>query len=379
MAAAVDHVVVGAGVIGLTLAHELLSRGKRVVVLDRGRPGGGATDTAGGMLAPILEAEHEPPPLVELALDSQSRFPELVARLEAATGTRCGYRTEGTLCVARDRDDMAELEHLSCLLEDRGLGCSMLAAEEVCALEPHLSSRVRGGLDVRRDHQIDPRALSRTLVAAIERLEGVIRQGVIVEEVEARAGRVVAVRGLDAEGAGFRLEVGSVTVAAGAWMTRDIRLPSAVAGLRPVKGQLLRLHGPRLLERVVRSPDVYLIPRAAGELLVGATMEEMGFDETASAGAVMDLLRHAWEIAPGIYDLELREVCVGLRSAVDDHMPVVGPTEVEGLHVAVGHFRNGVLLAPATAHYLADTIESGVAPPALEPFSPSRLKREALS
>jgi glycine oxidase len=203
-----------------------------------------------------------------------------------------------------------------------------------------------------------------------------VATGAAVERVEAEDGRVGAVLGRDGEGRPFRVEAETVVVAAGAWSGRDLDLPIDRLALRPVKGQLVRLHGPRLLRHVVRTPEVYLVPRADGELLIGATMEEMGFDLSPTGGAAMDLLRRAWAALPGVYDLRLVEVSVGLRSAVDDHLPVVGATEVEGLFLALGHFRNGVLLAPATAHYLARWVAGGEPPGELAPFAPGRLWRE---
>jgi glycine oxidase len=163
-----------------------------------------------------------------------------------------------------------------------------------------------------------------------------------------------------------------VVLAAGAWCDRELRHPLGETGIRPVKGQLVRLRGPRLLRHVVRTPDVYLVPREDGELLVGATMEEMGFDVGSTAGAVMDLLRHGWEALPGIYDLELAEVSVGLRSAVEDHLPLIGASGIEGLFLATGHFRNGILLAPGTAHHLARQMTEGREPRELRPFRPGR-------
>jgi glycine oxidase len=173
----------------------------------------------------------------------------------------------------------------------------------------------------------------------------------------------------------FEVAATEVIIATGAWTEQGMGLPATTVGVRPVKGQLVRLAGPPLLDRVVRTPDVYLIPRRDGELLVGATMEEVGFSTEPTAGAVLDLLRHAWEVLPGVYDLELREVSVGLRSAVEDHLPVIGPTRTQGLWLAIGHYRNGILLAPGTAQHLVRWIVEGERPEALAPFDPGRLER----
>lgn len=369
-----DVVVVGAGVIGLAVAFELARAGRHVLVLERAHAGSGATAAAGGMLAPVSEADLEAGPLLSLGLDSLRRYPRFVADVEEASGVRCGLRTEGTLWVAVHRDDQEELAHLRATLRERGLAADALSAAEVAAHEPHLSPRVLGGLRVGSDHQVDPRALSRALLEAVRRLGGRLRTGVAVHEVTATGGRVSSVTGVLEGGQAIAVACNEVVLAAGAWTTATIRSPLPDLGVRPVKGQLLRLRGPApLLRHVVRHPDVYLVPRADGELLVGATMEEVGFDPAVTAGAMLDLLRHAWQVVPGIYDLELAEVSVGFRSAVRDPLPVLGPTEVPGLHLAVGHFRNGILLAPVTAALVAGSLLRGHALPEVAPFLAARL------
>lgn len=372
IASAERVVVVGAGIIGLAVGYELQRRGCPVLLVDRGAAGAGATQAAGGMLAPISEAETDSPLLLRFGVESLTRYAAFVRGLESLTGHDCGYRREGTVWAALDHDDLAELRHLATTLRDKGLDAAEREGPAIRALEPHLSHRVVGGLIVGGDHQVDPRRLVRALVEAVRSLGGELQEGVSINAVVATGGRVEGLRGTGADGAAFEIEASRVVLAAGAWSTAGIRSPLAAVGLRPVKGQLVRLRGARLLTRVVRTPHVYLVPRADGELLVGATMEEMGFDTSATAGAALDLLRHAREVLPGIYDLELTEISVGLRSAVADHLPVIGAAETAGLFAAFGHFRNGVLLAPATAHHLADWIEHGSAPDALAPFAPAR-------
>jgi glycine oxidase len=327
------------------------------------------------MLAPISEADVETEALLSLALHSLRLYPRFVADVEEASGLRCGLRTEGTLWVAVHRDDQEELAHLHGTLRERGLPAETLSARQIAALEPHLSPRVLSGLRVGSDHQVDPRALARALAEAVRRLGGRLRTGVAVHEVVTEAGRVAGVAGVVEGGQPLRAHAHDVVLAAGAWTSATLRLPLPDLGVRPVKGQLLRLRGVApLLRHVVRHPDVYLVPREDGELLVGATMEEVGFDPAVTAGAMLDLLRHAWQVVPGIYDLELAEVSVGFRSAVRDHLPVLGPTEVPGLHLAVGHFRNGILLAPITALLVAGSLVRGRAAPDLGPFLLSRLQ-----
>ncbi len=368
-----DIVVVGGGVIGLALAFELARRGRPPLVIERGRTGGEATWAAAGMLAPNSEVELEPAVLVELGHDSLRRYPAFVADLEKLAGMSCHYRTDGTLWVALNRDEAEELDHLEATLKTRSLAVSRLDAHEVLDREPHLSGRIVGGLAVPHDVQVDPRALARCLEKAVARLGGEVRHGTTAIEVEGRGpGRFQIRCRVGATEA--VLACSRLVVAAGAWTSEGSLLPLDGLGVRPVKGQLVRLRGTELLRHVVRHPECYLVPREDGELLVGATVEEQGFDTTPTAGAVLDLLRHAWQVAPGLYDLQLAEISVGLRPAVADQLPVIGETEVEGLYLATGHFRHGILLAPATAHYLAEGIAGGEIPPVLEPFAPDRLR-----
>jgi glycine oxidase len=346
----VETIVVGAGVIGLSVAHELLLRGGEVWVLERDRPGCGATWAAGGMLAPISEAEQGEPELTRFGQDSLRRYPRFVESLERFTGLSCAYRTDGTLWVAVNRDDVAELEHLCETLQRRDLPVQALDATQVLEREPHLSGRTHAGLLVEQDHQVDPRALIFCLEQAVRTRGGRILCGAEVREISEENGRLHAVLGRNGRGDEFRLRCDDLVLAAGAWSSRELILPLPKLGVRPVKGQLLRLRGQRLLRHVVRTPYA-----------------------SATAGAAMDLLRHAWEALPAIYDLQLHEISVGLRSAAEDNLPLIGPTGIEGLHLALAHHRNGILLAPATAHYLAQWIRGEREVEALKPFLPARI------
>jgi glycine oxidase len=372
-----DVVVVGGGVVGLALAYELARRGRAVLVLDRDDVAGVATRAAAGMLAPTSEADLSERALVELELDSLRRYPEFVADLERLTGEACGYRTEGTLWVALNRDQDGDLERLFTMQGAKGLPARRLSAAEALAFEPHLTGRIVAGLLAEGDHQIDPRALAGALRSAVARLGGQVVSGCRVDRIEHSGDEVVAVSGAVGDRA-LRVRCPAAVLAGGVW-SEDVDAPLPPLGLRPVKGQLVRLTGPELIRHVVRSPDVYLVPRHGGELLVGATMEEQGLDARPMAGAVLDLLREAWRLLPGVYDLAVSEVSVGFRPALRDHLPVIGAAAVRGLYVATGHFRNGVLLAPATAHHLAEWIVGGAAPAALAPFALERLEAPAAS
>lgn len=378
----VDVVVIGGGIIGLSVAYELLRSGdparfRRTVVLERGLAGGGATQASAGMIAPISEAEVQSRAVVDLGLDSLQRWGDFAAGIEQLTRLSAGYEREGTLWVAADGDELRELEHVQALQRDKGVASTLLTGREVLEREPHLASRITGGLRIDLDHRADPRRVTAALVAALDQLGGAVREGFTAGQIE-REGDQWAVRGTDPTGKPFCLHAHSVVVAAGAWSEEGLSSPLPSFGLRPIKGQALRLEQgqSRLLRHVLRNPRVYLVPRDDGALFLGATAEEQGFDGSSTAGATLDLLRYAWRLLPGIYDLPLVELIVGFRPALRDHQPAIGPLaapECRGLYLAIGHYRDGILLAPATAHYLAQAIREQQVPAALVPFLPDRL------
>ena len=366
-----DVVIAGGGIIGLSLAFELGRRQVTVAVLERDRIGAGAAGVAAGMLAPAAEAEHEDEAMVRLALESQRLYPSFVAEAERVSGRPCGLRQEGSLLVALTQDDAEEWLHLQGFQQRLGLPSRWLEPDEVLALEPQLTPRLVGALLCPQDHQVDPRAMMAALAQAVRRQGGTVMEGARVTGFETAGGRVQAVV-VDVGGEALAVRCQAAVLAAGAWSGQGFAWPGAPIPVRPVKGQLVRLRGPQLIRHVVRTPRVYLVPRQDGELIVGATMEEQGFDPTPTAGAVMDLLWGARLAVPAVYDLAWAEVNVSFRPASRDHLPVIGPAGVEGLYVATGHFRNGILLAPATAVLLADLVVEGRLSPLLEPFLPQR-------
>jgi len=343
---AADLVVVGGGAIGLSVAWRAAGRGMRVLVLERDRPGAGSSRVAAGMVAPIAEARPGEEPLLELGLRSARLFGGFVAELEAATGQDVGYTTCGALLVARDEDEARSLERELALRERFGLGAQRLRPSAARRLEPALTPALRLALDVPDDHAVDPRRLTAALAAAVRSAGGEIREGTAVSGVSMRDARVTGVT----LAGGARIAAGAVVLAAGAW-TGELELPTPIA-LRPVKGQILRLHdpaGPGLLTRVVRMGSSYVVPRGDGGYVIGATAEERGFDTTVTAGGVFELLRDASELVPGVSELVLDECAAGLRPGTSDNLPVLGPADVPGLHWAAGHGRGGILLAPITA------------------------------
>ena len=370
-----DVLVVGGGIIGLVTAWRAAQRGFAAAVVDP-EPGGGAARVAAGMLAAVTELHYGEQTLLGLTLDSARRYPDFAAELTDLTGHALGYRRCGTLAVALDADDRAHLRDLHALQTRSGLDSQWLTGRECRRLEPMLAPGVRGGLRVDGDHQVDPRRLTAALLEACERA-GVTFHRAWAERLDVTADRATGVTTTD----GTRLGADRVVLAAGSLSGRLAGVPDGVRPpVRPVKGQVLRLTVPRGLapflsrtvRAMVRGSQVYLVPRESGELVVGATSEELGWDTTVTAGGVYELLRDAHELVPGITELPLTETRAGLRPASPDNAPLLGPTALDGLLLATGHHRNGVLLAPVTGDVLAHVLTTGELPEVARDFTPLR-------
>ncbi|MES4905156.1 MULTISPECIES: glycine oxidase ThiO [unclassified Streptomyces] len=377
-----DALVVGGGVIGLVTAWRAAQRGLRTAVADPA-PGGGAAQVAAGMLAAVTELHYGEQTLLALNLASARRYPEFVAELEEASGQDVGYRACGTLAVAFDPDDRAHLRELHDFQRRLGLESQWLTGRECRRLEPMLAPGVRGGLRVDGDHQVDPRRLAAALLAACERA-GVVFHRARAERLTLTADRATGVQLAD----GTRLAAERTVLAAGSFSGRLAGVPEDVLPpVRPVKGQVLRLRVPpayapflsRTVRAEVRGGHVYLVPRENGELVVGATSEELGWDTTVTAGGVYELLRDAHELVPGITELPLVETRAGLRPGSPDNAPLLGPSALPGLFVATGHYRNGVLLTPVTGDVMAEALTRGELPDEARPFSPRRFQAAPVS
>jgi glycine oxidase len=365
-----DVVIAGGGAIGLAIAWQSASRGLSVVVADD-RLGRGASWAAAGMLAPVTEVHYGEEQLLRLNLESQRRYETWAQELNESSGRDCGYVRCGALMVARDADDNAALNDLFEFQQGLGLDVERLRGRECRQLEPFLSPTTRGGILVRGDHQIDNRALLGALIVACERA-GVRFVKRRVANVKLLRERVVGV-GLDN---GERLSGTRLVIAAGAHSSAIEGIPAgAMPPVRPVKGQLLHLRGEageRLTTHTIRGLEAYIVGRPDGRIVLGATVEEQGFDERVTAGGVYELLRAGAELIPGISELELVETSVGLRPGTPDNAPLLGATELEGLILASGHYRNGILLTPVTGWALAELLVTGAAPEIIRPFSPQR-------
>ena len=377
MAVTADVVVVGGGVIGTAIAWRAAAAGLGVVLVDPQRDDG-ASLVAAGMLAPVSESIFGEEALLRLNLLAVGRFPTFAAELEDQTGHQIGLRRAGTLAVAYDPGDHAALLRLTEFRRSVGLDAAELDSRAIRKLEPFLAPEVRGGALFAGDWSVD----NRRYLAALRRAAQAAGVRTVRDQVTGITGAGGPVTGVRLAGdtAAPAVSCGTVVVAAG-WGSAGIAgLPGRLAEVvRPVKGQLLRLRLPAAMPPVlthtvrgtVRGTDVYLVPRADGELVVGATQEERGPDRTVTAGAVHDLLRDALSVLPVLSELVLAETCAGLRPGTLDNGPVVGPAGT-GLLLATGHYRNGILLSAVTADAALAWLTGQ--PPAAEwaPFTPDR-------
>lgn len=351
-----DVAVIGAGAIGLAVAWRAAQRGLRVVVLERDRVGAGASHVAAGMLAPVTEATFGEERLTALGLAAVARWPAFAQDLVDA-GADPGFRAHGTLVVARDRDEAEALERELEFRRASGLRVERLRGSEARRMEPALAPAVRLALHAPDDHAVDPRLLLAALANAATGAGVEIREGVAVDDL--------ADLGAD-----------QVVVAAGSWSGALGDVP-----VRPVKGQVLRLRdpaGPGLLSRSLRMDtgrrSGYMVPRGDGRYVLGATMEEQGFDTAVTAGALHDLIHDAAELLPGVLELEIEEQIAGLRPGTPDNCPIVG-RDAGGVVWATGHYRNGILLTPITADSVAALLAGEEATEELAGFGPERFAR----
>ena len=363
--------IIGAGVCGLGIGWRLAQAGCAVDVFDKGAAGHGATWASAGMLAGGVETEPGEEALLPLAQLSQRMWPAFARELQAASGIDVEYRDEGTLVVALTRDDLAQLRFTYEFQIGLGIELEWLSGAEARAREPHLKPNLAGAVYSAGDHQVDNRQLARALKHAFLGAGGRLHEREPVTAVEVEAGRV---RGVTLGERRHRAEV--VVLAAGAW-SRDIAgLPAgARPPVRPIKGQALALRmdpAAPLIEHVIWVPKGYLVPRNDGRLLVGATVEERGFDESLTAGGIFALLESAWRALPAIEELAIDEFWVGFRPGSRDDLPILGATPVEGLMLASGHHRNGILLAPITAEAVAQQVLTGRPLPGTERFGIDR-------
>ncbi|MBS1884115.1 MAG: glycine oxidase ThiO [Actinobacteria bacterium] len=380
---------VGGGVIGLAGAWRAAQGGARVCVLERAEPPAGATNVAAGMLAPVGELTFGERGLLEMTLASGALWDDFAAAVEAAAGMAIGYERRGALHVALDRDEAGELRRRHDLQRELGLGAEWLTPRRCRELEPGLAPTFAGGVLAPSEGSVDPRLLARALVAALREAGGELRTGTEVVDGLWDGERLVGVRtapaGPDratsadspADDSVLEVRADAVVLCNGAWSGQTPWLPEeARPPVRPVKGEVIELRpregAPPPAGRIIATERVYLVPRPDGRLIVGATQEERGFDTVVTAGGVHELLREAYRALPDVAEMELAGTIAGLRPGTPDNLPIIGRGAVDGLVLASGHFRNGVLLTPLTAEAIAATLAGGGPPPSAALADPTR-------
>jgi len=337
-----DIIIAGAGLIGVSLALELRRRGADVLVLERGEPGRESSSAAAGMLA---AADPETPPALRpLAMESARIFPEFVGQLESLSGMQVDFRRHGSIALLADPETPPAHRQLT--------------SDELQRLEPSLQPQHYSAFFLQED-SVDPDLLMQAALIAAQKAGVELRSHTAVEQMRAAGPHVEVIAG------GERLAARKAVNCCGAW---------SGAPVKPRKGQMLYLQPQtaNLLTHVLRAPEVYLVPRSSGKILVGATVEDVGFNKTVEAETMHHLHRQAARFVPELASAKVVSSWAGLRPGTPDDLPVLGETQIKGIFIASGHFRNGILLAPATAKLMADLLREKPLPMDLSAFRPSR-------
>lgn len=361
--------IVGGGIIGLSIGWQLLRQGFEVTILERDTAGHSASWASAGMIAPHAEAGFEDMALLKLDHASLETYPQFLDELKEDTGTDVALDQRGTLIVGLDRDDTLWLRRLYDFREHLGFPLEWMSGSEAREKEPSLSPKVVSAMWLPKDAQIENRELLTALRAAFLNLGGELMEKCEVTEILVKDGKAYGVKT-----AQDQIESQTIILAAGSWSREIPGIPEALRPpVRPVKGQVMTARRDEScpLECMIRSPRIYLAPKLNGRLSIGASTEEKGFHTIPTIGVFRDILDEAWRAVPSIYDLEIEEFIAGLRPGSRDHAPIIGKTEIENLIYATGHYRHGILLAPITA-YEVIKIFKGLPSELLQPFSPNR-------
>jgi len=363
-----DVAIAGAGLIGASIAFELARAGLRVGVFDRQEPGQESSWAGAGILSPAPESASMIP-LVPLAKATMAIYPEFVRAAEELSGQSAGFRPKGTLQAIFSRDAREELSTVIALHHGLGLKAEPLSAADARALEPSISEDLEAGVLRPEEASVDNRALTQAVLAAARRSGVEFFAGSGAEAVWREGGRCAGLQ-LKNE----RIEAKWTVIAAGCF-SANIEGVAAYAPVRPAKGQMVSLRANDLkIERVLWSENIYLVPRNDGRILAGATVEYTGFERALTAGGLEKVLAGAIELAPGLANARIEETWAGLRPDSPDHLPILGPTDVDGLLIATGHFRGGILLAPITARLIREWVTLQRVSVDWERFSPMRFQ-----
>lgn len=373
MKSSADVVVIGGGVIGLTIARALALRGVRdVCLIERAGLGAEASFAAAGMLLPQVEAATKDD-LFTLACRSRDLYASFAAALHEETGIDVELDTTGTLYLALNSTDQEEIEKGYYFQSRAGLAIELLSDSEARALEPCISESTTGALLFPQDIQVENRRLLNALANSVSNLGVNVLTGTNVDSLIIDGNRLTGV-----QTSGGAITCSAAVVAAGTWSSF---IKHTSCSIEPVRGQMVCLEAkPQLTRHVIFSRHGYIVPRRDGRLLAGSTSENAGFDKSVTAGGINKILQNAHEILPTISNLPIVDTWAGLRPRSPDGLPVLGPcVEIDGLFYATGHYRNGILLAPITGELISEAIVEGVASPLLAPFSPERFLLRAVT
>lgn len=380
-----DVLVVGGGVIGLACAWRAAEAGLAVRLLERDRIGGGASNVAAGMLAPVGEATWGEERLLAMGLASHRDWPAFATDLARAAGVGAadgagagvGYLPLGALHVGMDRDEVEELQRRFDLMRELELDAEWVTPTRSRELEPGLGPSAGAGFFAAHEAAVDPRLLTAALARAATAAGVEIVEDAEAAEATIEGDTLVGVRTTD--GTGYR--AGTTLLAGGAWSGADWLPETARPPIRPVKGEIVTLRqteGEAVCEHIVVSERVYMVPRTDGRLVIGATVEERGFDTRVTAGGVLELLREGYRALPDIFEMELVETLAGFRPGSPDNIPLIGRSHsLDGLMFATGHYRNGILLAPFTAAVVAAELTGAELPPEAAAADPARFAAHA--
>jgi glycine oxidase len=370
-----DVIIIGGGLIGSSIALRLAEARLKVLVLDRGEPGGEASSAAAGMIAPQGET-LEPDAFFAFCASSHALYPSFVTEIEELSGRNVGYHREGTLLVAVDEAKVAELEKIYWAQTRSGLPLERLTPEALQQKVPGLSKKIRSGLGVSEDHWVDSEGLMRAVIEAARRLGVTFCAHCPVRKLNLQEDRVESLEASsDANRTSSTYSAEKFVLAAGCWSSELLAPLGMALPMQPCRGQMLEFDSLRELPFVVRAGIHYLVPRAPKRILVGTTAEYAGFEKAITGEGLRSILNGATRIMPLLKDCHFRRAWAGLRPDTPDHLPILGYGELENLILATGHFRNGILLAPLTAQLTSELLLTGSTSQPIEAYRPTRFAR----
>lgn len=364
-----DVIVIGGGIIGCSIALRLARVGLRVSLFDRGEPGDEASSAAGGMIAPQGE-KMGPDEFFQLGLASHRLYPEFVAEVEELSRGHVGFRQEASVLVALDEAQARELVEIEQSQKRLGLPAERWTPEDVHRHVPGLSPEIRQGLLMPQDHWVDNELLTRAVILACRKQGVSFFPQTAVRKIHVHKGRAQAVTAGGEFGTTF--SAAQFVLAAGCWSGELAEYTGARIQVTPCRGQMLEFEAPEELPCVVRAGHTYLVPRSSRRVVMGSTVEHVGFEKAVTGDGALSILQGAARVAPVVKDFRFRRAWAGLRPDTADHLPVLGYGEVPNLVFATGHFRNGILLAPITAQAIADLVLNGSTPVPLDSYRPDR-------